>query len=207
MDLPDNKTLIPQVETRFESEDSRTHHYLASQTAGPINQILQDHLLTPHVPTVIALPNSGLDAMIDFDKMDDLSRLYRIYTIVPTGLPTLKRSIKESVARRGQQINQVSQGIDGDNVDVDDVEAETPKGKGKEKARQNAGAQTLTLALRWVQDVLDLKDKFDRVWRDAFQRDRELESTLNEVIVTSRSFRQTYLTLLLSQGLRIIYQP
>lgn len=41
--------------------------------------------------------------------------------------------------------------------------------------------QTLTLALKWVQDVLDMKDHFDRIWSMSFQSDRELESGINGV--------------------------
>ena len=123
------------------------------------------------------MPNSGLDMMIDSDKMDDLTRLYRLFTMVPAGLPCLKRSLKESISRRGKEINRASFGIDdaeaGENVDTGTA--------GKDKARPRTGAQTLALALQWVQDVLDLKDCFDQVWKRAFQRDRELESALNDV--------------------------
>jgi hypothetical protein len=43
------------------------------------------------------------------------------------------------------------------------------------------GAQTLQQALKWVRDVLDLKDKFRRVWSVAFNSDRELETAMVEV--------------------------
>ncbi|KAJ7284963.1 Cullin-domain-containing protein [Mycena rebaudengoi] len=157
---------LRRVESRFEAEDSRTHHYLSRNTAPALRQILQDHLLTAHLTTVISLDNSGLDAMIDLNKMDDVARLYRLFTQVPTGRPCLKRALKDSISRRGKNINQASSGIEG----APDEAA----------AIKSTGAQTLTLALKWVQDVLDLKDLFDRIWREAFQSDRELESNLNE---------------------------
>jgi cullin 3 len=163
------------VESRFESEDSRTHHYLASQTAIPLRQILQDNILTPHLSTVISLPNSGLDNMIDGDRIEDLSRLFRLFTTVPAGLPCLKRSLKDSIAQRGKEINRISLGIDGG-----DAVVEPSEGKGKGKARPPAGSQTLLSGLKWVQDVLDLKDKFDSVWIRAFKTNREIESAINE---------------------------
>lgn len=129
--------------------------------------------------------------MIDLDKIEDLNRLFRLFTKVPTGLPTLRRALKDSVLRRGKDINQssiatdVAEDID---IDVDDADATTtgPKGKGKGKAR--APPQTLTLALKWVQDVLDLKDRFDRLWKQAFQSNREVESALNEVCTRYQLF-------------------
>lgn len=132
------------------------------------------------------MPYSGLDAMVDLHRIDDLGRLYRLFTMVPSGLSCVKKSLKDSIARRGKDINQASLGVEGMDVEGDvNVEVELgsgEKGKGKGGMRPpNSGAQTLALALKWVQDVLDLKDKFDRVWELGLRRDRELEITLNEV--------------------------
>ena len=117
--------------------------------------------------------------MIDLDKTDDLSRLYRLFVIVPEGLPTLRRAVRESIVRRGKEINAATGA--GESGDHEEEEPEDPKGKGKGKARAHGGAQTLQLALKWVEDVLELKDKFDSVWVKAFQSDRDLESSENEV--------------------------
>lgn len=121
--------------------------------------------------------------MLDLDKMDDLSRLYRLFIMVPEGRPTLKRAIKKSIVRRGKEINASSIGTEGG--DQDEEEPEDAKGKDKGKARlTNSGAQTLQMALKWVEDVLRLKDKFNAVWAKALQNDRELESGINEVNAT-----------------------
>lgn len=128
------------------------------------------------------MPNSGMDIMIDTDKMNDLARLYRLFIMVPTGLPCLRQTLKESIARRGKEINQASSGADiGDEIDVVGNDDNDNKGKGKGKARTAGGAQTLSLALKWVQGVLDLKDRFDLVWKRAFQSNIDLDSALNEV--------------------------
>jgi cullin 3 len=179
------KTDESQAESRFESEESRTHHYLSSHTSPPLRQILENNLLKPNLSTVISMPNSGLDIMIDTDKTDDLARLYRLFAMVPTGLLCLRKTLKDSIARRGKEINRASSGTEVGEEDIDvvgnDDAATKAKGKGKGKARTVAGAQTMSLALKWVQDVLDLKDMFDNVWKRAFQSDRDLESALNEV--------------------------
>lgn len=123
--------------------------------------------------------------MVDTERTADLARLYRLFITVPTGLPCLKRSLKDSIAHRGKEVNRVSLGADSGDMDLDpDVdEGERAKNKGKGKARPpaNGAAQKLALALKWVQDVLDLRDKFDAVWKSAFNCDRDIESALNEV--------------------------
>jgi cullin 3 len=138
------------------------------------------------------MPDSGLDAMIDHDRTEDLSRLYRLFSLVPEGLATLRRALRYTVTERGKRINEgdLGAGISDAAVKEEEVEATSPvaTGKGKGKAKpvtQGAGAQTLKLALKWVEEVLILKDKFDRVLRGAFGSDRELESGINEVSSSS----------------------
>ena len=63
----------------------------------------------------------------------------------------------------------------------DDESSTDKKGKGKGKARATTQSDALSSALRWVQDVLNLKDKFDTAWEKSFQSNRDVESTLNEV--------------------------
>ena len=141
--------------------------------------------MSAHLKTVVDMPNSGLDAMINNARLDDLARMYRLFTKVPAGLSCLKRSLKESVIQRGGKINEVDTGLSGDGVDSgqeEDAGESSSKAKGKAKARPlNGAAQTLQLALKWVQDVLDLKDTFDTIWSKSFQSDRDLESGTNEV--------------------------
>jgi cullin 3 len=36
-------------------------------------------------------------------------------------------------------------------------------------------------AVRWVQDVLDLQDKFDRILNGAFGGDKAVQTSINEV--------------------------
>src|SRR6267154_297575 len=171
-----------QVEARFDSEQARTDHYLYSHTGGPLQKILERYLLTQNLSTVISMSNSGLDVMLDLDKFDDINRLYRLFIMVPSGMPTLRRSFKDSILRRGREINLASASLDiGQDIDDGDLNDAETKGKHKGQGRGATGSPTLPLALRWVQNVLDLKDKFDCVWKRAFDSHREVESSLNEV--------------------------
>lgn len=119
--------------------------------------------------------------MVDLDRVEDLTRMYRLFNMVPTGLPTLKRAIRGSVIRRGKEINQRASGVSTNGEVVVDVGEEDEGSKKKGKGKAGQAAQTLNLALQWVQDVLDLKDTFDRLWTAAFLSDREIESSLTEV--------------------------
>ncbi|KAF5377370.1 hypothetical protein D9757_008038 [Collybiopsis confluens] len=169
-----------KVESRLESEESRTHHYLSRKTEEPLLRILQNHLLTDHLEAILAAPNSssGLETLIDLDAVDDLARLYRLFSSVPKGIPTLQNALKTSIARRGREINQLSAGMDANASGTGHLPAD--EGRDKGKGRATLTNQTLTMALKWVQDILDLKDKMDCMWAKSFESNPKIEATMNE---------------------------
>ncbi|KAL1732356.1 Cullin [Schizophyllum commune] len=173
----DSPEYLRRAEAHFLAEEDRIHHYLHHQTEPALRSILQDHLLSRHLTHILSAP-TGLDSMLDMDKYDDLDRLFRLFSMVPAGIPSLKRALRESISRRGKEINQLSLGGSAE------PKAEPEKGKGKGKARATAQSDALSSALRWVQDVLNLKDKFDTAWEKSFQSNRDVESTLNEAFGT-----------------------
>lgn len=179
-------TILFQAEDRLVSEKARATLYLPT-TEDALVAILKNQLLVPHLSAVVNMPGSGLDNMIDSRQEGAIARLYRLFILVPDGPGILKKALKESIAMRGKQVNDAD-GNDGDpDVDVVQVEEESYQGKGKEKAkaRQAAppGRKTLDVALKWVQDVLDLKDMFDRLLKTSFGDDNGIQASLNEVSV------------------------
>lgn len=163
------------MENRFLEEDRRTHHYLSSQTTAPLLEILKSKLLSPHLSTVIMKEGSGLDTMIDNSKFEDLSRLFKLCIMVPTGLGSLSSALKGSILRRGKQVNEASSSDLF--VEIEGHARETDKRKGKARPPTTNNQP----ALQWMQSVLDLKDRFDRMWKTSFQSNRELESSMNNV--------------------------
>ena len=164
------------MDKRFTEEILRAQRYLTSQITPLLEEILEETLLTPHLTAVIYLPNSGMDSMIDADKVQTLTLMYKLFKRVATGVPAIRRAFKESIIRRGSEINSNAE------FDVEEPAGGEGGSKGKGKARPRVtGSQTLQQALKWVQDVLGLKDKFSRVWSEAFSSDRELETAMVEV--------------------------
>ncbi|KZS88122.1 Cullin-domain-containing protein [Sistotremastrum niveocremeum HHB9708] len=166
----DAPEFLRRVSSRLESEESRCAHYLTPMTHPQLRAILEDNLITPNLGTVLDMPNSGLEAMIDGEKYDQIATLYKLYSMVPLGLPIIRKGLKTSVERRGKEVNEVNQ-----DEDADEGEEGPAKPKGKEKALAQANA-----ALKWVQDVLNLKDKFDRVQKQSFKDEISVQTALNE---------------------------
>lgn len=144
-------------------------------------------MITPNVSAILVTPNSGLYVMIDDERRQDLTRLYTLFAKVPTGLPSLQKMLKQTIISRGRDINQAS--ID---PQAEEVAEQPPSAKFKDKVKSRSAAMVLNSALKWVQDVLDLKDKFDGIWKGAFQRDRGIESLMNDVshLTSRKNFSQ-----------------
>lgn len=123
--------------------------------------------------------------MLETNRIDDLRRLYILYLKVPddVGRTALRQALKGDIEDRGKGINEG--GVIPTTV-VEEGEDEDDKGKGKGKAveRTSAGSGALMLALRWVQNVLDTKDKFDMVLQEAFGGDKAVQTSINEVSIS-----------------------
>lgn len=196
-------------------------------TEDAIINLLKQYLLAPHIATVISMPDSGLDTMIDLQQHGDLARMYTLFNLVPSGMAVLRKALKESIAERGRLVNEAEGGVTGAagdeteagpsalgssrapaDTDMGSPDAPIPtpsskpsKGKGKERANGTAsgaaasaapppqGKKTLDAALKWVQDVLDLKDLFDRLLKVCFADDRIIQAAMNEVRRRTLIFR------------------
>lgn len=132
--------------------------------------------------------------MLDNSQIGDLNRLYHLFCKVPknAGLDALKACLRQTIAERGKMINQGIGSSGGGTeqaepgMDVDEA-LDDAKGKGKAKPKEaiSSSASALNAALRWVQEVLDLKDKFDTVLLDAFEDDKSIQTAINEVCFSS----------------------
>ncbi|KDQ14875.1 hypothetical protein BOTBODRAFT_158904 [Botryobasidium botryosum FD-172 SS1] len=182
LEVCDAPEYLRRAEAHLASEAARTQNYLSYDTHAPLQRIVEDYLLRAQFHTIMAMPSSGIDNMIDTDKIEDLARLYRLFKIVPTEMPVLKKALKNSIAARGKTVNDASGEGEGGGEDEEEPQEVQGKGKGKERARPaKAGReQSAAVASKWVQDVLDLQDLFDRVLKLAFGNEVELQTAINE---------------------------
>jgi cullin 3 len=131
---------------------------------------------------------------------------------VTKGLEVLMAELKKYVSTRGFAINEnVTAGTSAVSADVpsaskanttvlssssklDEVTVQGAADKMKGTSSGNApaaapagtamsAAAAVNIALRWVQEVLDLKDTFDKVWKEAFEEDKAIQTALNDVSV------------------------
>ncbi|CAD6900532.1 unnamed protein product [Tilletia controversa] len=79
LDRADASSYLRHVERRFQEEEDRVTVYLNSATAPALRHILEQFLLSAHLRSIAGMPDSGLDTMLEEDKIDDLARMYRLF--------------------------------------------------------------------------------------------------------------------------------
>ncbi|KAI7870829.1 Cullin [Spinellus fusiger] len=161
----DAPEFMRKVERRLEEEYERTIHCLSLATEPKIRGIVEKHLITENLRTVIEMKNSGLDSMLNADKYEDLLRMYKLFSRVPSGLNEMRASMKEYILHMGSEINRVVA------QDVPEV-----KKNGSEKS-VGGGAQ---IAIQWVEQVLALQEKFDKILERAVGNDKSFQTVFNE---------------------------
>ncbi|CAJ2501391.1 Uu.00g042440.m01.CDS01 [Anthostomella pinea] len=163
---------------RLNEEAARCQTTISNLTGPKIAQVIDEELISRHLADFLNLEGSGIRAMIDNDRIEDLSILYSLVSRVDPQKVALRNALSLRITELGTEIEQTLKSIDFSVAQQADAD-EAADGADKPKAKTlNASAQQTAAAVKWVEDVLVLKDKFDRLWTKCFGEDLVLQTTL-----------------------------
>ena len=190
-----------QINRRLEDESTRAQSYLGASTEPLLISLLDNVLIEQHLSSILEHPASGLLTLIQDSRVEDLKLMYTLFGRVGKGHAALQKGISAWIVGIGKQVNEgVSLSANPPPPTGDSNDASGPKAAGNEDEAVAAGigatakkppaaaaaaggpinAKTKA-ALVWVQDVLDLKDKFDTLLEKAFASDKAFEKSINDV--------------------------
>jgi cullin 3 len=128
---------------------------LSESTRPKVDQIVANELIKHKIKDLIDM-ESGVVYMFHNDRLDELQLIYELSEKVDTEKTELRNALQERIFHSGNEINRA---------------ALTPPTTEGSIANQQTAA-----AIRWVEDVLALKDKYDRIVDKAFQSDQKLHA-------------------------------
>ena len=173
----DAGTFCKHARRRVTEEQDRCRSTLSPLTQPKIKAVVEDELIRKHLRDVIALPNSGVKYMLDNDRLTELEMMYDLSARVDSKKEELRRAVQSRIVDLGTEINRAAMSP------LKEPTAEDEKVEASEKAHNDKPLNQHTIsAIKWVDDVLTLKGKYDNVLEKSFQRDQGLETSL------SRSF-------------------
>lgn len=85
-------------------ELDRAAQYLNAQTQERLLRVYEKEVLITHQQKMLAKENSGLVALLENNKQEDLHRLYRLYSRVPHGLVPIGQILKNHIQREGMEL-------------------------------------------------------------------------------------------------------
>ncbi|EGG25040.1 cullin C [Cavenderia fasciculata] len=95
---------MKKVETCLKDELERVSLYLDGSTESKLKEVSEKQLISNHMKTLVKMENSGLISMLTDDKIEDLKRMYILFTRVPDGLNLMKDVISKHVREIGREI-------------------------------------------------------------------------------------------------------
>ena len=167
---------IKKAEQRLQEEADRVAHYLDAATEAKIREVAERELIGRHMRTIAEMEHSGVVAMIEDNKLDDLKRAYELFKRVtqPTsGLTVIREIMAAHVRARGTEL-------------VSDEERNRDP-------------------VAYVTGLLALRDKYEAVIKDAFSDDKQFKNALNkafEHFVNINSHSPEFIALFVDEQLR-----
>lgn len=178
----DASSWLRQTKRRLMEEQDRCQTTISILTASKIASVVEEEMVSSHLTEFLAMEGSGITAMIENDRYEDLTLLYQLISRVDPTKEPLKIALQARVVELGSEINKTISNIDFSATTAaaaDDGDA--AEGADKSKApKQTAQSKQTAAAIKWVDEVLQLKDKFDTMWKNCLEQDLILQTALTK---------------------------
>ena len=166
----DAGTFCRRAIKRIGEESDRCRSTLSSTTLEKIKAVIDQELIRDYMRDVVGLPGSGVQYMLDNDRLDELTMIYELISRVDPKKEELKTAVQKRIIELGTEINTAA----GAGAQAQSVKADSAPGESK--APERPLNQQTVAAIKWVDDILQLKDKYDKYLKQAFKDDQTLQT-------------------------------
>lgn len=178
----DAGTFCRHAKKRANEEQDRCRSTLSPLTSPKIKIVVEDELIEKNLKEVIALKYSGVRVMLDNDRLDELEMIYDLSARVDPKKEELRKAVQTRAVELGIEVNKAASSATQNGPSKESrPDGDKPDAEGKAPVERPINQQTVA-AIKWVDDVLHLKEKYDNVLAVAFHSDQGLQTAL------SRSF-------------------
>ncbi|KAF2147350.1 uncharacterized protein K452DRAFT_323498 [Aplosporella prunicola CBS 121167] len=202
----DAGTYCRHAARRIQEEQDRCRSTLSESTTPKIEAVVEDELIRNKIHDLIE-SDSGVKFMVDNDRIEELGLVYELNSRVDFKKTELVRAIQNRIVEMGTEVNKAaiaaSQAPSAPAIPAEGGEKEKSKAASAEKA---VNQQTVA-ALKWVEEVLQLKDKFDEIWKRAFASDQLMQTALTRSFsefINSSAFPRSseYISLFIDENMK-----
>ncbi|KAG5011143.1 hypothetical protein JHK87_019658 [Glycine soja] len=150
-----------KAEECLKREKDRVAHYLHSSSEPKLLEKVQHELLSVYANQLLEKEHSGCHALLRDDKVEDLSRMFRLFSKIPRGLDPVSNIFKQHVTTEGMALVK---------------QAEDAASNKKAEKKDIVGLQEQV----FVRKVIELHDKYLAYVNDCFQNHTLFHKALKE---------------------------
>jgi cullin 3 len=191
----DASTFCAHARRRLKEEEERCQQTISHLTDPKIKAVVDKELIGAHIRDVINMPGTGVKHMLDNDRIEDLANVYDLISRVDQRKVALKDAVQKRIVELGREINTAGS-----------VNTAAPKPDGEKADKSDKGLnQQTAAAIAWVEDILLLKSKYDKLWEQAFKKDVVMEKALElsfQDFINENQRSAEHLSLFLDQHLK-----
>ncbi|KAF9888066.1 Cullin-3 [Aspergillus nanangensis] len=187
--------------TRIAEERERCTYTLSPLTEPKIKEVLDNELIRAHISEVVNLEGTGVRTMIDNHRLEALKEVYVLSSRVDGKKLPLTAAVQNRIVEMGRDIN-ASALVTA--TKLPEKNADGGK-KAADKDKEKPINQQTTLAIKWVDDILALKTKFDSIWKDSFESDQVMQSAITtsfSEFINSNTRSSEHLSLFFDENLK-----
>ncbi|KAM3549005.1 hypothetical protein MY1884_008932 [Beauveria asiatica] len=177
LQVADSCRWLRHTKKRLEEEKDRCGTTIEPETESKITTVIDQQLILKNLEEFLNMDGSGLRWMIDNEKSEELSILYNLVARVDKNKTPLQKILQNRVVEMGLDIEKTLQ-----NTDFSVPPAgEEGAGENSEKPKAlPASFQQTAAAIKWVDDVLALRDRFDIMCTNCFESDLIIQTALGK---------------------------
>jgi cullin 3 len=191
----DASTFCSHARRRLKEEEERCQQTISVLTEPKIKAVVDKELIGAHIRDVINMPGTGVKHMLDNDRIEDLANVYDLIARVDHRKGALKDAVQKRIVELGREINTAGSV---------NAAATKPDGEKADKADKGLNQQTAA-AIAWVEEILQLKSKCDKLWAEAFRKNVVMEKALElsfQDFINENQRSAEHLSLFLDQHLK-----
>ncbi|KAK5115182.1 hypothetical protein LTR85_009940 [Meristemomyces frigidus] len=201
----DAGTYCRHAKRRIDEENDRCRSTLSESTTPKIQRVVEDELIRHKMKGLIEM-ETGVSFMVENDKFHELSLVFDLEARVDPRKPELTRAMQKLITEMGTNINNsaiAASQAPAQPAPADDA-AEDAQGKSKAGSAKAINQQTVA-ALKWVEDILGLKDRFDSVCKASFASDQTVSTAINRSmadVINAFSRGSEYISLFIDDNMK-----
>ena len=179
----DAGTFCRHARKRLDEEQDRCRSTLSTLTSPKIKAVVEQELIRKNLGEIIALEGSGVRFMLENDHFTELGLLYDLSCRVDPEKRELKGAVQNRVLQLGLEVNRAIHDSPAHKAKsasgkTDTLEEHATAGVTK-IAEKPINQQTMA-AIKWVEDVLHVKSKYDLVLSKAFDEDQMMQNAITQ---------------------------